>query len=973
MEKSFAVPCVSALSCLTFTRMAEKPSIQIVGARQHNLKNLNVEIPRNQLVVLTGVSGSGKSSLAFNTLYAEGQRRYVESLSAYARQFLEQLEKPDVDFIEGLSPAIAIEQRGSSPSPRSTIATTTEIYDYLRILYAAVGLPHDPGTGEVLTRDTPTDIIEVLLGLPARTKVVLLAPLEPVPGERPADLFLRLRQQGFVRVRVAGEMLELDSDIKASKKAGIDIVVDRLVIRDDIRSRLADSIEIALKWSDSRVIALSQNPDCKDPDSKDRDAWTTHDFTTTYRNPKTGFTLERLTPKHFSFNSHLGACPTCHGLGSRLVPDPELMVPDPKKSLNDGAIKTWWSGSKKRRGLHQRAILALAEHFNEDPDAALTDLSQEFKRALFYGTDGEKLNTSSAAWNKPFEGLSTQAKRLLEDSKSEITKVGVRRFMSHRPCQSCEGQRLKPAILAVTVSHENADQAPRSIHEFTALPITDALHWIDGVVLTEQQKTFATELVNEIRKRLAFLHQVGLGYLTLNRESGTLSGGESQRIRLATQLGAGLAGVLYVLDEPSIGLHQADNEKLIATLRHLRDLGNSVIVVEHDEDTIRAADHVLDLGPGAGPEGGHLLAQGSPEQIIADPGSLTGRWLSGAEKIPIPPPIGSLVNHHLTVHDATHHNLQHVTATFPLGRFTCVTGVSGSGKSTLVDTVLRRALFRHFHQSRDTPGSHEGIDGLELIDKVIVIDQSAIGRSPRSNPATYIGLFSPIRDLFAQLPASRTRGYDPGRFSFNVSGGRCEACQGDGLIKIDMHFLSDVYVTCETCQGRRYNRETLDITYRGKNISDVLEMTVTEAKTFFQNIPKIHQRLKALRDVGLGYVKLGQSATTLSGGEAQRIKLAAELGKTATGNTLYLLDEPTTGLHFADIATLLEVFYRLRDAGNTLIVIEHNLDVIKCADWILDLGPGGGKHGGQLIAEGRPEDIVANTDSVTGKYLQRYF
>ncbi len=947
--------------------MAEKPSIQIVGARQHNLKNLTVEIPRNQLVVITGVSGSGKSSLAFNTLYAEGQRRYVESLSAYARQFLEQLEKPDVDFIEGLSPAIAIEQRGTGASPRSTIATTTEIYDYLRILYAAVGRPHDPGTGELLTRDTPVDIIETLLQLPERSKIILVAPLVPVAGEKPIELFDRLRQQGFVRIRVDGEMHELDNieAIKATKKSAIDIVVDRLVIRDDIRSRIADSIEIALKWSDDRLVALSQSPGS--------DTWDEHDFTTTYRNPKTGFTLGRLTPKHFSFNSHLGACPTCHGLGSRLVPDPELMVPDPKKSINDGGIKTWWSGSKKRRGLHQRAILALAEHFNEDPDAALTDLSQEFKRALFYGTDGEKLSTSSAAWNKPFEGLSVQAKRLLEESKSEITKVAVRRFMSHRPCPDCAGKRLKPAILAVTVAHENDQEGSRSIHDFTALPITDALHWIDGVILTEQQKSFATELVNEIRKRLAFLHQVGLGYLSLHRESGTLSGGESQRIRLATQLGAGLAGVLYVLDEPSIGLHQADNEKLIETLRHLRDLGNSVIVVEHDEDTIRAADHVLDLGPGAGPEGGYLLAQGSPGEIEADLKSLTGKWLTGEEKIVIPPSNTPLVNNSLVVRDATHHNLQHVTATFPLGRFTCVTGVSGSGKSTLVDTVLRRALFRHFHQSRDIPGEHEGIDGLEHIDKVIVIDQSAIGRSPRSNPATYIGLFGPIRDLFAQLPASRARGYEPGRFSFNVSGGRCEACQGDGLIKIDMHFLSDVYITCETCNGRRYNRETLDVTYRGKNIADVLEMTVAEAKSFFQNIPKIHQRLKALNDVGLGYVKLGQSATTLSGGEAQRIKLAAELGKTATGNTLYLLDEPTTGLHFADIATLLEVFYRLRDAGNTLIVIEHNLDVIKCADWILDLGPGGGKHGGQLVAEGRPEDIVANVDSVTGKYLQRYF
>ena len=929
--------------------MDDQAIIKIQGARQHNLKNLDLEIPRNRFVVITGVSGSGKSSLAFDTLYAEGQRRYVESLSAYARQFLDQLEKPDIDFIEGLTPAIAIEQRTSQPNPRSTIATATEIYDYLRILYAALGQPHDPETGTPLVRHTVKDIADELTTHPERSRLILLAPVALDKGEKLKDVLERYRAQGFLRARLDGEIVELEDVGRKSKTKSIDIVIDRIVIREDIRSRLADSLEIAQKLSDNRITVLIQPPNAED--------YEPYDFTFRFTNPETGFSLPKLTPKHFSFNNHLGACPTCHGLGTMLIPDGELIVPDPSKSLREGAIKTWWTGSKKRKGFHQRAIEDLAKTYSTDLDAPISDLSRDFKKALLYGNDD-------------FEGLSNQANRLLKTTKSEVTKRNVRRFMSPKPCPDCEGKRLKDEILAITLNHR--DQ-PLPIEAFTNLSITNALAWLDGVELTDLEATYATEVLNEIRKRLTFLSTVGLGYLSLDRQSGTLSGGESQRIRLATQLGAGLAGVLYVLDEPSIGLHQADNEKLIETLKDLRDVGNTVVVVEHDEDTIRAADHLLDLGPGAGENGGKLLSQGSPEAVLADKNSITGAYLSGSKSIQIPPndPVDSDTLT-LTIRGAKEHNLKNIDVTFPLGKFTCVTGLSGSGKSTLVDRVLRRALFRHFHQNKDKPGEHDGIDGIQHIDKVIVIDQAPIGRSPRSNPATYIGVFGPIRDLFSQLPASRARGYSPGRFSFNVSGGRCETCSGDGMIKIDMHFLSDVYVTCESCNGRRYNRETLDVTYRGKSIADVLEMTVDEALSFFQKIPKINQQLRALHDVGLGYVRLGQSATTLSGGEAQRIKLAAELGKTATGKTLYLLDEPTTGLHFEDIATLLEVFYRLRDQGNSLIVIEHNLDVIKCADWIIDMGPGGGETGGSLVAEGTPTEITKEKNSLTGKYLKRY-
>ena len=927
------------------------PTIRIRGARQHNLRNLDLEIPRNRFVVITGVSGSGKSSLAFDTLYAEGQRRYVESLSAYARQFLDQLEKPDVDFIEGLTPAIAIEQRTSQSNPRSTIATATEIYDYLRILFAALGQPHDPQTGAPLVRHTIPDIVEVLTAFSEKTKIIILAPIQLGDGEKQAELLDRLKKQGFLRVRVGEELMEIDEVDRTSAIKDLEVVIDRLVIREQIGSRLADSLETAQRLSPYSISVLVQIPES--------DEWEPYDFTFHFTNPETGFTLPNLTPKHFSFNSHLGACPTCHGLGTRLLPDAELIVPDPDKSIHSGGVRTWWSGSKSRKGYHARLILDLASRMGQDPDAPIRDMSPEFKKALLYGDD-------------KFEGLANQAIRLLAESKSEITRRNVRRFMSPRPCKACGGKRLRNEILSVTLQHE---KNPLSIEEFTSLSITDAIAWLEsGVILTELQQTYAKEILSEVKKRLKFLQAVGLSYLSLNRQSATLSGGESQRIRLATQLGAGLAGVLYVLDEPSIGLHQADNEKLIATLKNLRDAGNTVVVVEHDEDTIREADHLLDLGPGAGSNGGKLLAQGTPDQIVSNKNSITGRYLSGAEKIAIPPPFAlETESRHLTVRGAREHNLQNIDVSFPLGKLVCVTGLSGSGKSTLVDKILRRALFRHFYPSKDRPGEHDSIDGLEYVDKAIVIDQAPIGRSPRSNPATYVGLFAPIRDLFSRLPASRTRGYGPGRFSFNVAGGRCENCQGDGLIRIDMHFLSDVYVTCESCNGQRYNRETLHILYRGKSIADVLEMTASEALLFFQKIPAINQRLRALCDVGLGYIQLGQSATTLSGGEAQRIKLAAELGKKSTGKTVYLLDEPTTGLHFADIATLLEVFYRLRDQGNTLIVIEHNLDVIKCADWVIDLGPGGGGQGGKVVAQGTPEQITKNKKSLTGNYLKRYF
>src|SRR6478609_3040178 len=945
--------------------------IKIVGARQHNLKNLNVEIPREKLVVITGLSGSGKSSLAFDTLYAEGQRRYVESLSAYARQFLDQMEKPDVDFIEGLSPAIAIEQRSAGANPRSTIATTTEIYDYLRILFSAVGQPHDPLTGRPLSRQTPQQIVDQVLAYETGAKIVVLAPLiENQPGEF-RDVLEKLRREGFVRARIDGQMIELDRTepirLKKGERHTIEAVVDRLVIRDGIRARLTDSIETALKCGGNRIVVLCQTRTAGDN-------WSECRYSTDYGNAETGFNLGELTPRHFSFNSHLGACPACHGLGTQLVVDPELMISDQTKTLAEGAITPWRRGAKRMRIYYRHLQDALIEHFNVNEDVPFADLPEAFKAALYFGTNGEPIEMEFGGKGekkitKPFEGLVPQMKRLYEQTESEFTRNRIRAFMTRETCKVCGGARLKPEILAVTVKDRQGREL--NIHQFSQQTVEDALQFIANLDLTEQQQTIVTEVVREIQSRLQFLAEVGLGYLTLNRESGTLSGGEAQRIRLATQIGSGLAGVLYILDEPSIGLHQRDNSRLLGTLRKLRDLGNSVIVVEHDEETIRAADHILDLGPGAGPRGGEIVAEGTLDDITRAKNSLTGDYLSGRVRIAIPKQRAQpRPDGWLTVKGASENNLKTIDVSFPLGCLTCVTGVSGSGKSTLVDDILRRALFRHFYNSKDKPGAHKAIRGLEQIDKVVLIDQSPIGRTPRSNPVTYTGAFTPIRDLFAQLPAARVRGYDAGRFSFNVKGGRCENCEGGGLIKIEMHFLPDVYVECEVCRGKRYNRETLEITYKGKNVADVLDLSVDEAARFFRNVPSVSDKLNAMLDVGLGYLRLGQPATTLSGGEAQRVKLAAELAKKATGRTFYILDEPTSGLHFADIENLLRVLMKLRDAGNTLVVIEHNLEVIKCADWLIDLGPEGGEQGGKIVDAGPPEKIAEMAESYTGQFLR---
>jgi excinuclease ABC subunit A len=961
--------------------------IKITGARQHNLRNLTLEIPREKLVVITGMSGSGKSSLAFDTLYAEGQRRYVESLSAYARQFLDQMQKPDVDFIEGLSPAIAIEQRSSGGNPRSTIATTTEIYDYLRLLYSSVGQPHDPATGAPISKLTPQQIVDQILTYPPEARIVLVAPIVQDEAGEFRDVIEKLKREGFVRVRIDGEIIELarPEPIRLEKGAlhRIEVVVDRLVIREGVRTRLADSVDTALKWGENRLVVLRR------VGQTEPEEWEELKYSIDYSNPETGFTLPQLTPKHFSFNSHYGACPACHGLGTELVCDAELMIPDPDKTLAAGAVAPWAKAGKRMQGYYNGVIESLAREYHVSMEKPYRELSEKFQQALCFGT-GDKVVTMNWGENgkrtkveKPFDGLVASLQNLYDTTDSEFTRQRIRQYMSRRTCSACNGARLKPEILAVTIRSDALGDAgllgERNIHGFCQLTIADARLFIEELSLTEQQRFITSEVRREITARLAFLVEVGLGYLSLDRESGTLSGGEAQRIRLATQIGSGLAGCLYVLDEPSIGLHQRDNDRLIGTLRRLRDLGNSVIVVEHDEDTIRAADHILDLGPGAGARGGQIVAQGKLDDILATENSLTGQYLAGKTRIPVPrhrkAPQGAWISAEspgwLTLRGATENNLRDVTAAFPLSCLTCVTGVSGSGKSTLVDDILRRALFRHFYRSKERPGKHLKLHGLQQIDKAIVIDQTPIGRTPRSNPATYTGAFGPIRDLFAGLPASRIRGYDSGRFSFNVKGGRCEACEGDGMKKIEMHFLADVYVECEVCRGRRYNRETLEITYKGKNIADVLDMTVDEAARFFRNITQISDKLLALEDVGLGYVHLGQSGTTLSGGEAQRIKLATELAKKATGRTVYILDEPTTGLHFADIHKLLEVLMKLRDSGNTLIIIEHNLEVIKCADWVLDLGPEGGAGGGQIIAQGPPEKIAQVELSHTGRYLQR--
>jgi excinuclease ABC subunit A len=961
-----------------------RDSIKIGGARQHNLKNLSLSIPRDKLVVITGLSGSGKSSLAFDTIYAEGQRKYVESLSAYARQFLDQMEKPEVDFIEGLSPAVAIEQRGAGANPRSIIATTTEVYDYLRLLFANVGQPHCPVSGQPISRQTTSDIVDDILALPVKTRVMLLAPVVVRQKGEFRDVIERLAREGFVRARVDGALVELSSNVRVKLdpkvRHTIEAIVDRLVIDDKIRVRLGDSVETALKWGDGRLLVLSQPAESAGAAGA---PWSESLHSNRHYSPATGLTFDPPTPKHFSFNSPLGACPVCHGLGQKLVFDEHLIVPDAEKSLDKGAILPWRRGAKRMIVYYKALLRGMAAHFAQSVETPWKDLPADFKEKLLLGTGEDEISFTFwragkiSSVRKPFEGIIPNLERLHAETESEFTKNRLKAFMNPQPCDACQGRRLKPEILAVTLGA--APPRPPSaieglsIMDVCALSIEEADAFFADLMLTDFQRKIAGDLIKEIRARLGFLKNVGLGYLTLDRESGTLSGGEAQRIRLATQIGAGLVGVLYILDEPSIGLHQRDNDRLLQSLEGLRDLGNSVLVVEHDEETIRRADYVLDLGPGAGVLGGELVAAGSVADIEAAPRSLTGRYLKGELKIPVPKSRlkPSLDRGWLEVLGASENNLKNIDARIPLGALTAVTGVSGSGKSTLVDDILRRALFRKFYGSKEQPGKHRELCGFESLDKVIVIDQTPIGRTPRSNPATYTGMFNQIRDLFAKLPTAKIRGYEAGRFSFNVKGGRCEKCQGDGLIKIEMHFLPPIYVTCEACNGRRYNRETLEIHFKGMNIADVLDMTVDEAVTFFRAIPKIYEPCLTLAEVGLGYVRLGQSGTTLSGGEAQRIKLAAELSRKATGHTLYILDEPTTGLHFHDVAKLLDVLFKLRNAGNTLLIIEHNLDVIKTADWVIDLGPEGGAAGGRIVAEGPPEKIARAPASYTGQYLRR--
>ena len=935
-------------------------SINIKGARQHNLKNIDVEIPRGKLVVITGPSGSGKSSLAFNTLYAEGQRRYVESLSAYARQFLDQFEKPDVDSIEGLSPAIAIEQKTSGVNPRSTIATATEIYDYLRILYSAAGTPYDPETGEKLEKMTSADIVEVLSNKPERTKLIILAPIPLTEAAEPERLLADLQRQGFIRLRLNDVLIEIEEAAQnwPASVNSIEIVIDRLVIRDGMQSRLADSVEMALRLCGSETKALVMTPDMED--------YEVLEFLTSYRNPKTGYQLPALTPKHISFNSHLGACPDCHGLGTQLFCDPTLLVPDQTKSLNEKAIQIW-GGSKTKKGWVQRQVEAVAEHFKIDLDKPFSKLTKKYKDALFYGLGEKEIammwerDGQEIPWKKTYEGLCNTVERLNRETESDSVKRSMSKYLTSQHCNRCDGKRLKPEILHVKIND-------LGIQDFCSLSVEDSLDRLADFSLPEENADVCTNLVNEVRDRLEFLNNVGLGYLTLDRMSGTLSGGESQRIRLATQLGAGLSGVIYVLDEPSIGLHQHDNAMLIDALKKLRDSGNTVVVVEHDEETMRAADWIIDIGPEAGSRGGQLLFSGTPKELIKSKNSLTAQYLNSPTKIDIGK--AKKATQFLTINKAAEHNLNNLTVKIPLQQMVCITGSSGSGKSTLIHNILHRALARKFHRAKAVPGAHHSIDGMDQIDRVIVVDQSPLGKSPRSNPATYTGALDHIRQLFAKLPLSRQRGYKSGRFSFNVKGGRCEKCSGDGALKINMHFLADAYVTCDSCQGKRYNRETLEVSYKGKNVAEVLEMTAQEAANFFTHVPKLDAILSALVNVGLGYIKLGQPANTLSGGEAQRVKLATELSKTSIGNTLYLLDEPTTGLHFKDIEILLLALTKLRDAGNSLIIVEHNLDIIRHADHIIDLGPGGGKHGGNIIAEGTPAQVAKVKKSLTGKWLK---
>ena len=935
-------------------------NIIVKGARANNLKNIDVTIPRDKLVVMTGVSGSGKSSLAFDTIYAEGQRRYVESLSSYARMFLGQMDKPDVDYIEGLSPAISIDQKTTSKNPRSTVGTVTEIYDYLRLLWARAGTPHCPNCGKEIRQQTIDQIIDQVLALPEGTRIQVMAPVIRGKKGEHAKVFEDAKRSGYVRARVDGSLYELDEEIKLekNKKHSIEIIVDRLIIRPDIRQRLTDSVETAAKLSGGLVIVnlLREEKDLS--------------FSQNYACEDCGISMEELTPRMFSFNNPFGACPTCTGLGNQLKADPALIVQDGEKSILDGAIQASGWNNIRGDGISRMYFDALSKKYKFSLTEPWNSLSDEAKNIILYGTKGETLELhydqprGKGVLKQAFEGICNNIERRYKETQSDASRKELEELMSECPCPDCQGRRLRKESLAVTVGEKN-------IYEFTTLSVEDALIWMDGLTLTEQQMLIADRILKEIRSRLGFLKSVGLGYLTLSRSAGTLAGGESQRIRLATQIGSSLMGVLYILDEPSIGLHQRDNDKLLATLKNLRDLGNSLIVVEHDEDTMRAADYLIDIGPGAGVHGGQVVAAGTPAEVMANPDSLTGQYLSGKKKIEVPavrrPGNGKV----LKVIGAAENNLRHIDVEFPLGTFTVVTGVSGSGKSSLVNEVLFKRLGAELMRMKVRPGKCDRIEGIEQLDKVVNIDQSPIGRTPRSNPATYTGLFNDIRDLFASTQEAKSRGYGQGRFSFNVRGGRCEACSGDGLLKIEMHFLPDIFVPCEVCKGRRYNRETLEVRYKGKNIADVLDMTVDEALDFFSALPKLKKRLQTLQDVGLGYVKLGQPSTELSGGEAQRVKLATELSKQATGKTIYILDEPTTGLHSDDVRKLLEVLQRLVDAGNTVVVIEHNLDVIKCADHLIDLGPEGGDGGGTIVCTGTPEAVAACPASFTGQYLKR--
>ena len=938
-------------------KMDARQYIKIRGANENNLKNIDVDIPRNELVVLTGLSGSGKSSLAFDTIYAEGQRRYMESLSSYARQFLGQMEKPDVESIEGLSPAISIDQKSTNHNPRSTVGTVTEIYDYFRLLYARVGIPHCPKCGREIAKQSVDQMVDQIMALPERTKIQLLAPVVRGRKGTHAKLFERAKKSGYVRVRVDGNMYELSEEITLDKniKHNIEIIVDRLVVKPGIEKRLTDSVENVLQLAEGLLLV-----DVIDGEPMN--------FSQSFSCPVCEISIDEIEPRSFSFNNPFGACPECFGLGYKMEFSEELMIPDPSLSINQGAIAVLGWQSCTDKSSFTRAILdALCKEYHFDLDTPFEDYPKEIHDVLIYGTDGKEVKVyykgqrGEGIYPVAFEGLIKNVERRYRETGSQTMKAEYETFMNITPCSACKGQRLKPGALAVTVGDKN-------ISEVTTLSIERLQKFLDELQLTETQQLIGNQILKEIKARIRFLMDVGLDYLTLARATGTLSGGEAQRIRLATQIGSGLVGVAYILDEPSIGLHQRDNDKLLATLKHLRDLGNSLIVVEHDEDTMLAADYIVDIGPGAGEHGGQVVAVGNAQEIMKNPNSVTGAYLSGKIRIPVPTerkkPTG-----YLKVVGAQENNLKNIDVKFPLGVMTCVTGVSGSGKSSLVNQILYKRLARDLNRARTIPGKHKRIEGLEQVDKVINIDQSPIGRTPRSNPATYTGVFDLIRDLFAGTPDAKARGYKKGRFSFNVKGGRCEACAGDGILKIEMHFLPDVYVPCEVCGGKRYNRETLEVRYKGKNIYDVLNMTVEEAVDFFENVPSIRRKMETLRDVGLSYIRLGQPSTELSGGEAQRIKLATELSKRSTGKTVYILDEPTTGLHFADVHKLTEILRRLSGDGNTVIVIEHNLDVIKTADYIIDIGPEGGDRGGTVVANGTPEEIAKNPDSYTGKYI----